>query len=199
MKTRVFTALYWLMGLMIGLGAFGHGFLGVGVGPERPDGGDRHATPAVPRPARDHRVPTPTRRLVVSSLLEVTTVFVECFGKPFQDETSKKRRGQPPKATERQLNRDLYLRGLLPFGVESARKPCADVASRHELLRELPVGLTLQQYFVGKRDAEDVNCFAESTLLRRHHQRCELNAIMYAALRVVLHVGELTANHVDRP
>jgi hypothetical protein len=29
MKMRVLTALYWLMGLMIGLGAFGHGFLGV--------------------------------------------------------------------------------------------------------------------------------------------------------------------------
>ena len=29
MKTRVFAALYWLMGLMIGLGAFGHGFGGV--------------------------------------------------------------------------------------------------------------------------------------------------------------------------
>jgi hypothetical protein len=28
MKMRVLTALYWLMGLMIGLGAFGHGFLG---------------------------------------------------------------------------------------------------------------------------------------------------------------------------
>jgi len=29
MKMRAFTMLYWLMGLMIGLGAFGHGFLGV--------------------------------------------------------------------------------------------------------------------------------------------------------------------------
>jgi hypothetical protein len=29
MKMRVLTALYWLMGLMVGLSAFGHGFLGV--------------------------------------------------------------------------------------------------------------------------------------------------------------------------
>jgi hypothetical protein len=29
MKTKMLTALYWVMGLMIGLGAFGHGFMGV--------------------------------------------------------------------------------------------------------------------------------------------------------------------------
>jgi len=66
----------------------------------------------------------PVYRLAVSSLLEIAAIFVEGFGKPRQDETAKKRRGQPPKATERQLNRGLYLRGLLPFGMESAREPC---------------------------------------------------------------------------
>jgi hypothetical protein len=29
MKTKLFTAIYWTMGLLIGLGAFGHGFSGV--------------------------------------------------------------------------------------------------------------------------------------------------------------------------
>jgi hypothetical protein len=29
MKTRLLTAIYWIVGLMIGLGAFGHGFSGI--------------------------------------------------------------------------------------------------------------------------------------------------------------------------
>jgi hypothetical protein len=92
----------------------------------------RHCSAARPRfalvlPLAIARV-FPVYRLVVSSLFEITAIFVEGFGEPLQDETAKKRCGQPPNPTERQLNRGLYLRGLLAFGMESAREPCPGVA-----------------------------------------------------------------------